>query len=65
MITRKLLSASLVAFVLQAPLADAGDAKAVVTNYTDIAHAIFQDSLTSAQALQKSINALLKAPVSK
>ena len=51
--TRKLLSAGLVALVLQAPLALASDAKAVVANYADIAHAIFEGSLTSAQALQR------------
>jgi putative iron-regulated protein len=60
--TRKLLSAGLATLVLQAPLALANDAKAVVANYADIAHAIFEDSLTSAQALQKSINAFVANP---
>ena len=46
----KLLSAVLAAVVLQAPLSLANDAKAVVANYADIAHAVFEDSLTSAQA---------------
>ena len=51
--TSKLLSAALAALVLQAPLALASDAKAVVANYADIAHAIFEGSLTSAQAVQR------------
>jgi putative iron-regulated protein len=62
MTTRKILFAGLAALVLQAPLALASDSKAVVANYTGIAHAIFEDSLTSAQALQQSINAFVANP---
>ena len=41
---------------------DEAAAKAVVAHYADIVHATFEDALTTAQALQKAVDAFLAAP---
>jgi len=38
------------------------DEKAVVTNYADLAHAVYEDALTTALQLQEATDALLAAP---
>lgn len=38
------------------------DAAAVVKHYADVAHAKYEDSLTTAKALDAAIDAFLKAP---
>ncbi len=50
-------------FVLPAKAAEL-DAKGVLTTYADIALAKYQDSLTTAQALDKAVDALIAAPSS-
>jgi putative iron-regulated protein len=42
--------------------AEAGDAKAVLTHYADIAQATYQDSLTTAKALDAAVDALVAKP---
>jgi putative iron-regulated protein len=42
--------------------ADAVDRAAVVSTYADIAHAMYQDSLTEAQKLREAIGALVETP---
>ncbi|WP_204248190.1 imelysin family protein [Kiloniella spongiae] len=44
--------------------ADTVDAKSVLNNYANIAHAGFEDSLTSAQALDSAIDKLIASPTS-
>ncbi|WP_259782643.1 imelysin family protein [Aestuariispira ectoiniformans] len=43
-------------------LADTVDKAAVLTNYSNIAHAVYEDSLITAKALQVAVNALVKNP---
>ncbi|KZD12223.1 imelysin family protein [Oceanibaculum pacificum] len=45
-----------------APAMAAPDAKGVVKTYADIAHAMYEDSLIRAKALQKAVNALVETP---
>ena len=45
-----------------AAAADPVDPTAVLTTYADIAHAAYQDSLTTARTLQAAVDALLAAP---
>jgi len=45
-----------------APVRADGDVKAVIKTYADIAHATYEDSLTTAQALSKAIDALIASP---
>src|ERR1043166_8519517 len=40
----------------------AADAASVIETYADIAHAKYQDSLTTAAALEKAIDTLIAAP---
>ncbi|AKH22106.1 peptidase [Sedimenticola thiotaurini] len=40
----------------------APDEKAVLTHYADMAHAMYQDSLTAAKGLQKAVNQLVEEP---
>src|SRR3546814_5452442 len=42
--------------------ASAEDKRAVLENYADIAHAVYEDSLTTAQDLHDAIEALLDEP---
>src|SRR3546814_4018797 len=42
--------------------AAAADKKAVLTTYADIAHAAYQDSLTTAEALRQAVEKLLADP---
>src|SRR3546814_16473042 len=42
--------------------AAAADKKAVLTTYADIAHAAYQDSLTTAEALRQAVAKLLAEP---
>ena len=45
--------------------AQAVDGKAVLTTYADIAHAMYEDSLTGARKLQVAIGTLVKSPSEK
>ena len=45
-----------------APARADGDVKAVLKTYADIAHATFEDSLITAQALSKAVDALIESP---
>lgn len=47
---------------LFSPIQAAVNEKAVLTHYADLAHAMYQDSLITAKALQKSVNALVAKP---
>ncbi|MBT3038317.1 MAG: peptidase [Candidatus Thiodiazotropha sp. (ex Ctena orbiculata)] len=54
---------SLVAcIVLVSPIWAASDEKAVLTHYADLAHAMYQDSLTAAKTLQVAVNKLVVRP---
>ena len=44
------------------PVRADGDVKAVLKTYADIAHATYEDSLTTAQALSKAVDALIASP---
>ncbi|SER87418.1 imelysin family protein [Rhizobium sp. NFR03] len=44
------------------PAAAATDAAAVLKHYSDVAHAKFEDALTTAQALDKAVDALIATP---
>ena len=58
-------SLTTLAFALASTTAIAGghaSKEAVVTNYANIAHAKYEDSLTTAKALQAAVNALVSAP---
>ena len=58
-------SLTTLAFALASTTAIAGghaSKEAVVTNYANIAHAKYEDSLTTAKALQSAVNALVSAP---
>lgn len=58
-----MMSAAVVALSIGTGVAKAGaDAKAVVGNYADIAHAIFEDSLITAKALKSSVDNLVANP---
>ena len=57
-------TALLTAAVFVLPAKAGTDAKAVITTYADIALAKYEDSLTTAQALDKAVDALLANPVS-
>ncbi|WP_142850111.1 imelysin family protein [Telmatospirillum sp. J64-1] len=46
----------------QPALAASPDTRAVLTTYADIAHAVYEDSLISAKALQSAIDALVAQP---
>jgi putative iron-regulated protein len=50
------------AFCVATSVAQAADRDAVVTTYADIALAAYSDSLTAAQQLQTSVDALIAAP---
>ncbi|MBB3540589.1 MULTISPECIES: imelysin family protein [unclassified Rhizobium] len=51
--------------LLAIPAYAAPDAAAVVKHYADVAHAKYEDSLTTAKALDAAIDALLKDPTDK
>ncbi|RFC69680.1 MULTISPECIES: imelysin family protein [Mesorhizobium] len=55
-------TAALTAAVFVLPAKAATDPKAVVKNYSDIALAMYTDSLTTAQALQTAVDALIAKP---
>ncbi|RUU23671.1 peptidase [Mesorhizobium sp. M7A.T.Ca.TU.009.01.3.2] len=55
-------TALLTAAVFVLPAKAETDAKAVIKTYSDIALAKYEDSLTTAQALDKAVDALLAAP---
>lgn len=59
---RRLAATSALALMLAAPAAFAQDRAAVLTTYADIAQAGFEDSLTTARALQDAVDALLADP---
>jgi putative iron-regulated protein len=55
------LATATFALVLQ-PANAATDAAAVLKHYADVAHAKYQDALTTAQALDKAVDALIATP---
>ncbi|TIT59928.1 MAG: peptidase, partial [Mesorhizobium sp.] len=55
-------TAALTAAVFVLPAKAETDAKAVIKTYADIALAKYEDSLTTAQALDKAVDALLAKP---
>jgi len=59
---KRLLAAVLATTALTATPLRAADPAAVVTTYADIAAAAYGDSLTTAQALQAAVAALIAAP---
>lgn len=60
---KKLLAGVALSVVAANPvLAGSVDKAAVLTNYADIAHAVFEDSLTTAKDLQAAVNALVENP---
>lgn len=67
MIRKTILSASFALLATSAtftalPARAATDAAAVVKHYADVAHAKYEDSLTTAKALDKAIDALIATP---
>ena len=67
MIRKTILSASFALLAASAaftalPARAATDAAAVVKHYADVAHAKYEDSLTTAKALDKAIDALIATP---
>ncbi|CDX22959.1 conserved exported hypothetical protein [Mesorhizobium sp. ORS 3324] len=58
-------TAALTAAVFVLPAKAATDAKAVIKTYADIALAKYEDSLTTAQALDKAVDALIAKPSSE
>jgi len=62
-----LLSTAISALLLTNPISSyaATAAKDVLNNYSDIAHAVYEDSLTTAQALQKAVDGLIANPSEK
>lgn len=67
MIRKTILSASFALLAASAafttlPAQAATDAAAVVKHYADVAHAKYEDSLTTAKALDKAIDALIATP---
>jgi putative iron-regulated protein len=48
--------------LLAAPPALAGDAASMIETYADIAHAKYQDALTTAEALEQAVDALIAKP---
>ena len=70
MIRKTILSASFVLLAASAaftalPAQAATDAAAVIKHYTDVAHAKYEDSLTTAKKLDKAIDALIAKPGEK
>jgi len=59
---RKLLYAAFLVATLSGGVAHAADPKAVVQTYSDIALAGYEDSLSTAQALRKAVDALVAKP---
>lgn len=53
---------ALTAAVFLAPAKAATDEKAVLANYADIAHAVYEDSLTTAEKLDVAVKALIAEP---
>ena len=66
MIRKSMLRAGLALLAVSAafavPAHAATDAAAVIKHYTDVAHAKYEDSLTTAKALDKAIDALIATP---
>ncbi len=60
--TRLLIALLTGACLMAAPSARAAEPGAVLTTYADIAHAKFEDSLTTARALDAAIDALIANP---
>ena len=50
------------AMLLSAPALATPDASAVLNHYADLAHAKYQDALTTAQALKTSVDQLVAQP---
>ena len=63
---RRLVTAFTIAILMAVwatlPARAEADAKAVLKTYADIAHAGYEDSLTTAQALAKAVDALIASP---
>ena len=63
---RRALGVATAALALAASIglaqAEAPTAEAVLTNYADIAHAKYEDSLTTAKALDAAVDAFLAGP---
>ncbi len=60
--TRLLIALLTGAGLVAVPTAQAAEPGAVLTTYADIAHAKFEDALTTARALDASIDALIASP---
>src|SRR5690606_8598818 len=56
------LAAALVGGLAISPVAAETDAAAVLATYADIAHAAYEDSLTTARALDAAIDRLIESP---
>ena len=69
MIRKSMLRAGLALLAVSAafavPARAATDAAAVIKHYTDVAHAKYEDSLTTAKKLDKAIDALIAKPSEK
>ncbi|MGJ3261370.1 MAG: imelysin family protein [Rhodospirillales bacterium] len=59
---KRMTIAAAVLFVLPAGAAKASDAKSVVTHYADVAHAMYSDSLATAETLRGAIANLTRNP---
>ncbi len=59
---RTMISAAALSVALAAPVTAATQPDAVVATYADVAEAIYSDSLVTAKALQKAVDALIAAP---
>ena len=59
---RTMISAAALSVALAAPVTAATQPDAVVATYADVAEAIYSDSLVTAKALQKAVDAFIAAP---
>ncbi len=62
---KKLFMAAVAVSLLAMPVPAVSQERGVLANYADLAHAKYQDSLTTARLLQKAVNRLVARPTEK
>jgi len=62
---KKILLSLIAGLALSAQALAVPNEKAVLNHYADLAHAIYQDSLSTAQTLQRAVNQLIAKPTEK
>lgn len=61
-VAKHLFALGFVAALVPALAAEAADKRQIVSTYGDIAQAMYQDALTGAEALKKTVGALVEQP---